>query len=168
MTTIKSEVQINAPKEHVWELVADLGGVVNYHPFVTNSFYNTDRETGIGAARTCEFGPNSVIEERAVEWNERKSYTLAIDFTKGQKPPIRDIQAQVSVKEAGSSTLAAIKMSYEPKFGPAGAMMDRFVIRPRFEKLLSGLMTGMKHHAETGEPIDQSFLKRPEAMPSAA
>ncbi|MGF1473269.1 MAG: SRPBCC family protein [Rubrobacteraceae bacterium] len=168
MTTIAKNVRIGAPKERVWKLLADLGGVVNYHPFVTNSYYETEQESGAGASRVCEFGPDSAVQERAIEWKEGKSYTLAIDFTKGRKPPIQNQRARVSVREAGGGTLAAIEMSYEPKFGPAGALMDRFVMRPRFEKLLSGVMAGLKHHAETGEPIDRGFLERAGVTPSAA
>jgi hypothetical protein len=160
MTTIKSQVQIEAPAERVWGLLADLGGVVNYHPFVTRSFYNTEQETGTGASRVCEFGPGSAVEERAIEWKEGESYTLAIDFIKGPKPPVRDQRARVSVGKSVDGTLATIEMSYKPKLGPLGMMMDRLMIRPRFEKILAGVMAGLKRHAETGEPIDQGFLKR--------
>ncbi len=37
MTKISSEIRIDAAKEKVWDIIADLGGVQNFHPGVKKS-----------------------------------------------------------------------------------------------------------------------------------
>ena len=76
MTIINHEIHIIAPKSQVWDVVANLGGVVKFHPFVTHSYYVTDDKHSVGAARVCELGPDSSVNETAIAWNEGESYTL--------------------------------------------------------------------------------------------
>lgn len=112
------------------------------------------------AARICDLNNGISVEETAVTWNDGESYTLAVDFIRGQKPPIRNFMATMSVKEQNGGSLAKIEAQYTPKFGPVGAVMDVMMIRNSYSKLLAGVLDGLKHYAETGEVVDTSVLKR--------
>ncbi len=68
MTKSSSEIRIDAPKEKVWEIIADLGGVRNFHPGVKKSYYTSDNSKGLRASRICEFLPGGSVEESATEW----------------------------------------------------------------------------------------------------
>ena len=46
MTTLNHEIYMNAPKSQVWDVIANLGGIVKFHPLVTNSYYVTDDKQG--------------------------------------------------------------------------------------------------------------------------
>ena len=142
MTTLNHEIYINAPKSQVWDVIANLGGVVKFHPLVTNSYYVTDDKQGIGAARVCELGPDTFVNETAIAWNEGESYTLDVQFTKGQKPPVNSLQGTVSVRGQGTGTVAEMTLEYDPKFGPLGKIMDMMVLRPQFNKLLPSVLKG--------------------------
>ena len=76
MTTLNHEIYIDAPKSQVWDVMADLGGVVKFHSLVTKSYYVTDEKQGTGAARVCELGPNTSVNETAIAWKEGESITL--------------------------------------------------------------------------------------------
>ncbi len=161
MTTFTASTQIDVPQERVWEMIADLGGVVNFHPFVTQSYYTSQQKEGAGASRICEFGENLSVEEKAIEWREGESYTVAVDFVKGMKPPIRDMRGTMTVKPDGNGgSIASILIHYQPRFGIVGQLMDRFMIRSRYETMIPGMMQGLKHYAETGEVVNPKVLKR--------
>jgi len=161
MTTVSAEIQIAAPKARVWAILADLGDVVSFHPFVTKSYYQpTSTRTGVGASRVCEFGPALSVRETAMDWREGQSYILGIDVVKGPKPPIEGFQGHLSVQDIPGGTLARIEMRYEPKYGPLGWLMDRLMIRPQYARMLPGIMAGLKHYVETGEQVDLGVLKR--------
>ena len=57
MTTITQEIRINAPKDRVWAILADLGAVQRFHPGVKKSYYSTTQKEGVGASRVCELLP---------------------------------------------------------------------------------------------------------------
>jgi len=44
MSSITKKLQINAPKEKVWEALADLGGVYKYSATVVGSNYTSDEK----------------------------------------------------------------------------------------------------------------------------
>ena len=168
MTKIELDVRINAPKERVWDTLANLGQVVNYHPYVTDSYYTSSQNEGMDAARVCEFGPNLAIEETAIAWNPGESYTLAIEFLKGTKPPITNILGTLAVRADGNASIVTMVMSYDVKFGLVGFAMDRMMVQPRYRNMINGIMVGLKHHVETGELVNKDVLKRIEVVPAAA
>ena len=168
MTTIQREVRINARQASVWDVLADLGAIVNFHPFVINSFYTSDTPHGEGASRVCEFGDGLAIEETAVEWHEGESYTLRIGFLRGRTPPIHNNHAYFALRTEGRETVATLQLSYEPKFSVLGMALDKLMIQRQFGKTVAGILDGLKHHAETGETVDVKVLKRIQAAPIAA
>ena len=168
MTTLKYEILINAPKSQVWDVIADLGGVVKFHPFVTKSYYVTDEKQGNGAARICELGPKNSVNETAIAWNEGESITLGVEFIKGQKPPVDNFTGTISLKEQGSGTVAAMIIEFAPKFGPLGKIMDVILLRPQINKLVPNVLKGLKHHIETGETVDREVLSQIELSPATS
>jgi hypothetical protein len=100
------------------------------------------------------------VKETALDWRDGESYVLKVEFVKGPTPPVRDLQGHISVKEVAGGSLARFEMRYQPKFGPIGWLMDQLMIKPQYEKMLAGIVAGLKHHAETGEEVDLSVLKR--------
>jgi hypothetical protein len=160
MTTVSATIHIDALTERVWEVVADLGAVATFHPYVTHSYYSSQPKAGPGARRVCELGPKMAVEETVVDWRAGQSYTLSVAFVKGQTPPIRDFQATVAVQPDGVGTQASIVAAYQPKFGLFGWLLDRLMIKRQYSTMLPNVLAGLKHYAETGEVVDGSFLKR--------
>lgn len=159
MVSITQKIRINASKEKVWAIIANLGAVVNFHPYVLESYYTSESLEGIGAARQCVF-PKMEVNERAIDWKTGEHYTLAIDFLKGTIPPICNMQAGLRVEADGKNSLFTITMYYEPKFGILGKIMNRLMIQSQFERMLQGVVQGLKHHAETGELVTGDLAKQ--------
>ncbi len=166
MTTIGGEIKVNAPKEKVWKILADLGGVQSFHPGVKKSYYTSDAKEGIGAARVCELLPMGKVEETAVEWHEGESFVLDIASIE-KAPPFKKALGYISVSEEGSETLVSMELEYSMKFGPIGALMDIMMVRSQFKKVVPGILQGLKHYTETGEEITPEVLKRVRLAPVA-
>lgn len=154
MTKITREVWIDAPKDQVWEVLADFGNIYRFNPTVPNSHSTSEQTSGLGATRHCDFGGSgSSIEERIIEWKEGESMT--IDIYEGVKtPPFKTAGATLSVKENKGGTLVSGTMAYELKFGPVGGLMDSMMVRSQFEKAWTGVLAGLKSYVETGEQVE--------------
>lgn len=159
MTTISHVVDVKASKQQVWQIIADLGGVVNFHPYVTHSYYTSQKKEGNGASRVCELGSSTEVEETAIEWTTGKSFTLGIAFRKGMKPPISNLQAVMKTEEIAGKTRVTLEMHYQPKYGPVGWMMNQMMIKPQYQKMVPAILAGLKHYAETGEKADLKTLQ---------
>lgn len=147
MPTFTKSALIDRPRAEVWRTLADLEAVELYSPAVKTAEYTSERRDGIGASRYCDFhGPGSV-HERVVQWHEGER--LGIGIEKGF--PAKNVVADFRLSDVdGNSTRVEVRFTYDPKFGPIGALMDRVMMRSYAEKAMHGLMKGLKHHSETG------------------
>ena len=74
MSTFSTRIQINAPKEKVWEVLAELGDVYKWNPGVSHSYSTSESSQGEGVTRHCDLqssGRNiGYLEERlpAIGW----------------------------------------------------------------------------------------------------
>ena len=155
MTTLSARVRVDAPREVVWDALADFGGAWKYNPSVTSSRSLTAANRGVGAERHCDLTvAGATVQERILEWDDAGSYALEI-YDGDKLPPIKNIIARLSVSEENGQTIAEGTMSYDTKFGPIGRAMDRFVISKQFGSAWQGIFAGLKHHAETGEIVEK-------------
>lgn len=155
MTSLTREVRINAPKEKVWDALADFGNISVFNPTVPNSHSTNGLSSGEGATRHCDIGTSgSSIEERVVEWKDGES--MAIEIYEGKKaPPFKKAIATISIREVSPNvTIASGTIEYTMKYGPIGTLMDAMMVKPQFSKGWSGLFAGLKHHVETGETVE--------------
>ena len=154
MTSITREIRINAPKEKVWDALANFGDIYTFHPGVPKSYSTNNQSGGKGATRHCDLGGGSSIEERVIEWKDGES--MAIEIYDGKKaPPFKRAVATLAVREAGpNATIASGTIDYTMKFGPIGALMDTLIVKSQFSKAWAGIFAGLKHHVETGETVE--------------
>ncbi len=68
MTKIREEIKIQAPKEKVWAILADLGAIHNFNADVRKSYYTSEAKEGVGVSRACELRPMGIVEEKVTEW----------------------------------------------------------------------------------------------------
>ena len=155
MTTVTREVQINAPKEKVWEILADFGGIYAFNPSVPNSYLTSEQTGGVGTQRHCDLAAaGASLEERVVEWVDGEK--MVIEIYAGKKtPPFKQAFATISVRADGpNASIVRGTFDYSLKFGPIGALMDAVMVKPQFGKAWAGLFAGLKHYVETGEKVD--------------
>lgn len=161
MTQIHLERRIHAPKERVWEVLANFSGVSLYNPSVPNSYTLNAQHTGLGAERRCEFDAegSKFIDERIIGWQEGQSYDVEI-FDGNQIPPVKNLVATLAVQELGNDSIVSFTFSYTPKFGPIGILMNIFMLQRLMTRVGNGILAGLDHYVTTGETVSSfSILK---------
>lgn len=146
-TQVKSAILIRAPRDRVWAILADLGGIQEFHPQVKQSYWNSERRDGVGAARVCEFGGGRRVTETAVEWEPGESFVLRLHDGKGV-PPFSRAFARLDVSDEEGGTRVTMRLEYSLRFGPLGRLMDRMMVRAQFEKVVPSVLGGLKEFAE--------------------
>ena len=158
MTSITQEIRINAPKEQVWAILADLGGVQRFHPAVRKSYYTTEKKEGVGASRVCELLPTGEVVETVSAWQEGEY--MKIDIVEGKKtPPFKQAYGTFRLREENGQTVVKVALNYGLKYGPIGRLMDVMIVRSQFTKVVPNMLAGLKHYAETGEEVNAAVLK---------
>ena len=110
MTKLTREVRINAPKEKVWNALADFGDIYKFSPTVPSSHSTSGAPGGLGATRHCDFSNgSSSVEERIVGWEEGRSIVIDIYAGKGM-PPFATAQGTFSIRQAGNQTIVTATM----------------------------------------------------------
>jgi len=156
MASITGEIQINAPKEKVWEVLADFGGVSKWAPSVTHSVSSTEANRGVGCERQCDIPGFGTLKERVTEWEEGQRISFSVEGV----GPMKSMLNEISVSPKGDRTLVTFTVDFRMKFGPVGAIMDRLVVRRQMRKLAELTLAGLKHHVETGELVTPEVLKK--------
>ncbi len=156
MSKLSKRIRINTPAEKVWEVLADFGGVAKWNPVVAHSVAITDANRGVGCERQCEVPGFGDVRERVTEWEEgrRLSYDL-----EGGAGPMKSLGGEFSLSPAGDNTEVTMTLDFRVKFGPVGALMDRFIVRRQMRKQMALTLAGLKHHVETGEEVGTELPK---------
>lgn len=153
MTILTISHTIHSPLKTTWAAVAeDFGGIYKYHPRVKHSPLISSISSGLGTTRRCEFHDNSTVDEEIVGWEKEKEVRISLT---NAAMPLNDIEATIRFKAIdGQSCTVDFTMSYTPKFGPLGWVMDRVMLRPMMGKILKQMLEGLDRHLATGEIID--------------
>jgi len=150
---IEESIEVAVPKARMWEVFADFGSVHAWHPYMESaSLDDPSHGLGVGAARTCRFGPKMAIRETVREWDDAGAMTIAIDFLEGFPPPIHDILASVRVEPLGAErSRLVLSMSFRSKLGPLGGILAEAFVLGQYRAVFGGMLGAAKRWAETGE-----------------
>ena len=148
MTRVTIDLRIDASKEKVWEVVADLGSVSVWNPALAGSHYTSEAKEGFEAARHCDFPDGGYVKERTLEWNPGESFKL--ELTEGTIP-FDNATGSYSLVDYGDGAIVTTALEYDLK---ADVTMDpQEIERQNREELLPLVLAGLKHYVETGEPM---------------
>ena len=168
MSRVITEIEINAPVDRVWSVVADLSAIENYHPAVPKSYYTSEIKEGVNASRHCDILPSSTVEERVIDWKDGKEYTL--DIYEGSMPAMKMLKlftGKTGVEPHGEGTQVSQTLEYKVKGGPLGAMLGFLMKRPMGKRNADALI-GLKHFIETGEVVTPQVFKKVKKTEHAA
>ena len=156
MTTIARTVWIDAPRQKVWDVLADFGNVYLTSPNIKKSYLTSEQETGVGTTRHCDLNMmGAQLEERIVGWEEGQSLKINIYEWKNM-PIIKSMDAEFTLSDERDGTRLQATMDYQLGMGPLGAMMDAMMMKSQNSKGWAEFLAGIKHYAETGQPVDGS------------
>ncbi len=150
MGTLTVTRTIPRPVDQFWPVLADFGGIANFHPYVQRSPLHGEQNGGVGTARTCHFHDGNFVEEVVRDWDDGKS--TVVEIVQGSMPLKRAV-ATLTVTPAVGGTEVAFAMDYTPKMGVLGAVMDTLVMQGKFRTMLTRVLAGLEAHLESGDVI---------------
>lgn len=145
MSSFETHININAPVDHVWDVLADIGSIYEWNPGVRESYTTSEVTTGLGAARYCDLGGRNYLDERVVEFEVARNLTMRVTNT---NLPFKEVDIHFTLQTEGDQTRVTCAPEYALKYGPLGALMDRFYVRGIYEKGMRNLLRGLKEHVE--------------------
>lgn len=145
MTTIVTDIKINASITTVWEYLADIGNIYQWNPGVVTSHTTTPEKTGLGASRYCDLGNNNFLDEEVVTWRPQTQLTMRIKDT---NLPFKTADIHFYLQPADEQTVVTVAPEYRLKFGLLGKLLDRFYVRDTYKKGMQALLAGLKKHIE--------------------
>ncbi len=148
MTKVTGEVRINAPKEKVWSVLADLGEVSAWNPVIANSYYTSEDKEGVGAARHCDFPDGGYVKERATDWKAED--TVRLNIYEGTVP-FDNFYGTYTVRGDGDSSIVHFALEYDLKSG--GPVDPQEIERQNRDELIPVVLGGLKHYVEIGKPM---------------
>ena len=155
MGAFTTEIRIDAPKEKVWDVLADLGGIYKWNPGVSHSSSTSESSGGEGATRHCDLqNPSGYLEERAFDWREGEGYK--IDIFESSFPIERNV-IEFTVRADGDGTIVTVAPDYRLKFGPIGTLIDKLAAGRQLRKGMENLLAGLKYHVETGDLVGDAL-----------
>lgn len=153
MGSFSEQTIIEAPREQVWEVLAEIGSIERWNPGVKRSYATSAEPGGEGATRHCDLQrangkPAGQLEERAFDWREMEGFRIEITES---SLPFSSAVVSFSLADAGSGTRVAVSPEYALRYGPAGRLLDALVVRRQYAKGMRALLAGLKGYVETGE-----------------
>ena len=118
----------NAPKQIMWEVLADFPNIANYTDSVKSSASTSDQETGVGASRHCDLAPLGTAEETIVEFNPGENIVISLYDTKGL--PVKNSETTFSLTEIDSNTTRlTMRANVQAKGGVFAGVLGKILER---------------------------------------
>ena len=143
MATVTGEIRVDAPKEKVWAVLADLALCQEFNPGIKKSYYVADVRDGLGAARHCDFSMG-FVEEDVVDWDEGESLSLEVYKLKGM--PVEEVKGHYRLESERAGTIVTHWIDYQTK-GPLGLIL-RPITKSMFEKAVKYTLAGLKEYSQ--------------------
>lgn len=147
MGTFRTAITIQAPRETVWEVVADIGAIDRWNPGVLESHRTTQEGDGLGAGRHCDLGAKNYLVEEVVEWEPPKRLTMRITDT---NLPFETADIRFTLEPDDGATRVTVSPLYRLRFGLLGRLLDLLFVRRTYRKGMLALLQGLKRYVEDG------------------
>jgi len=155
---LKMTACIDAPKEKVWEVLADIANVHLWVAPIISAHCKNDELNRVGTIRTCNLKGNMTIQEKWIEWNEGDSYT----YQAFGAPLIKSAKNKWSVKFINGKTLLTTESLVELKGGIFGKILEPLMTLAS-KRMGNDSLAAIKYLIETGEPYKKKFSRLPRA-----
>jgi len=144
-----TEIVIEAPRAEVWAVLSNLETAERYDAFIERASYVSEARSGVGAARQCDLPDGSSIQERVIAWDEGTGYEIEASDDPTEAFPLINQRVRFDLESPANGTLVRMTFSYDyaPTIEIATSEADDMATG-----LLAGVLGGLKHLMETGEP----------------
>ena len=159
--TTTTEVRIKAPPEKIWDVLAHSDGVFRWASTIVQSRSATEANRGVGSGMTRKHPTRVVLKERVVAEDARGIlyvYDLNRDGTKGLRL-MKSASLGWAVTPVDDESLVTVTFDFRVKFEPLGSLFGG-LLRGKVCREMALSLAGLKHHAETGEPVGSELPER--------
>jgi len=146
MFAVQNTIEINAPVSQAWNKISKLDQVDQWLDGVNEAHFHTAHHEGVGAGRTCDIEGFGTLVETAVQWEDRKGFTLSIE---GMPALVEQALGSWSLAPDGpDKTLATMTVEVSTRFGLLGKAAERLMLKPKFAKTVVGATESFKRYVE--------------------
>jgi len=152
---IIEKMRVSLPASKLWAVLDDFGGIERYAPTIKRSLILTEKATGLGARRRCEFYANGSLIEEIVDYQDGQSMTLELSE---HGMPVKSMVSTIRVASVDAETSeVSMSLDYVSKGSPLGWILGSFVLGPLMKGTFKKVMTGWVYHAATGTVVDDKI-----------
>lgn len=147
------DIDINASKEQVWDLLYNrFGEVNNFNPLIEGSHHSQGAKGEVGCERVCDLDAKNSIHEKIVAARGNESFD--VDIIKGGLPMMGEAKATIDLKAiSGSQTNVTFTMNFTSKPAFMAPLMKGMMA-----KMLKKMLVGLKYHLETDQLVTKSNI----------
>ncbi len=146
-------INVNATKEQVWDLLFNRFGEVNvFNPVIEGSHHTTGTPGEVGCERQCDLDAKTSIHEKITA--RRGNDEFDVDIIKGGLPMMKKANATFKLAEINphqTNITFIMRFSSKPAF-MAGMM------KMMMKKMLFKVLIGLKYHLETGKHVTKENI----------
>jgi len=149
MRLLQERVDIGAPLEQVWEVLADFGGVCDWAPYMRASHLIGETTTGVGMRRGMRHAWGFRFEETVTQWHDGKGFSF--DVLKAPFPMMNVKETWVVGHEQGE-TVVETQVRYDMRLGAVGTILDWVLVRFVVRREMRAGLGGLKRYVEERSP----------------
>lgn len=145
MRLLEERVEIDAPADRVWDILADFGNVADWAPYMRRSNLIGSQESGIGMRRGMRHAWGFRLEEVVTQWHMGKGF--AFDVLKAPYP-MKDVKEVWVLGAENGHTVVETQVRYGMYLGFAGRLLDHLMVRFIVAREMRVGLYGLKEYLE--------------------
>lgn len=149
---------IDAPKNEVWDVLADFNNVYTWAPSVEHSAGLNDKYQQVGSGRVCSVKGFGEITEKVTEWQDQQLFAFTVEAS----GPLNNALSHWQLSDsANGKTKITVTLKYDVKFGVLGSLLHALVMKKQLNKTLTQILSALKTRVETGKlvrPLDSEHI----------
>jgi ribosome-associated toxin RatA of RatAB toxin-antitoxin module len=158
MQTVSARRLIPVGAGILWPLISDVTQIAHWHFNIATVDLLSGRQTGVGAARRCNFHDGSSVREDVVAVEDGRKVRMELSE---YSVPMKHLELEIALREQSKGvTEAILTLRYVMKFGVIGKIMGATAVRKQLTGVATKLLAGLEHHANTGEVVGKGFFAK--------
>jgi len=145
MRLLEERVEIRAPADEVWAILADFGNVAEWAPYMRKSHQIGDQDSGVGMRRGMRHAWGFRFEEEVTQWHVGKGF--AFDVLKAPFP-MKDVKEVWVLAPEDGHTAVETQVRYGTHLGPLGRLADWLLVRFVVRREMRAGLRGLREYAE--------------------
>lgn len=152
---VEEKMRVNIPADQIWKVLGDFSSIEKFSMNVEKSPIISDKKSGLGTVRKCDFYDKTSVIEEITEYHEGTSFKVVLSE---YSMPLKSLRVEMKVEAAGANfSDISMSMDYVVKGGPLGWLMGNMMMRPMMRGIIKKTLTGLAYHSTTGKLVSNEL-----------